>query len=97
MADRIPDLHHIDSGQCFPLWLYEKTESQDGLIAGYEKPVRRPEFSQIPGAVPEQPGKAGAARCDVIVHPLGLKLLESGSADGYNGRSLTTARDPKNR
>ena len=37
MADRLPDLHHIDSGQCFPLWLYEKAEAQDGLFAGDEK------------------------------------------------------------
>ena len=37
MADRLPDLHHIDSGQCFPLWLYEETESDEGLFFGGEK------------------------------------------------------------
>ncbi|MDE0696776.1 MAG: DEAD/DEAH box helicase family protein, partial [Boseongicola sp.] len=36
MVDRLPDLHHLDSGQCFPLWLYETTESQDGLFGVVE-------------------------------------------------------------
>ncbi|TAX38142.1 DEAD/DEAH box helicase [Rhizobium leguminosarum] len=33
MAKRIPDIQHIDNGQCFPLYLYEKNQPDDGLFA----------------------------------------------------------------
>ena len=30
MLDALPNLHTIDSGQCFPLWLYEEPEPDEG-------------------------------------------------------------------
>ncbi len=33
MSKRLPDLHTIDSGQCFPLYLYHETQPNDGLFA----------------------------------------------------------------
>lgn len=33
MSNRLPDLHTIDSGQCFPLYLYEESQPDDGLFA----------------------------------------------------------------
>ncbi|SIS53337.1 DEAD/DEAH box helicase [Phaeovulum vinaykumarii] len=33
MSNRISDLHTIDSGQCFPLYLYEETQLEEGLFA----------------------------------------------------------------
>ncbi len=33
MSNRLPDLHTIDSGQCFPLYLYEESQPGDGLFA----------------------------------------------------------------
>ncbi len=29
MVDKLPNLHHLDTGQCFPFWLYEETQCQD--------------------------------------------------------------------
>ena len=36
MTDAVPNLHTIDTGQCFPLYLYEVTEPQGGLFGGDE-------------------------------------------------------------
>ena len=33
MAKSVPDLHTIQTGQCFPLYLYEDTQPDDGLFA----------------------------------------------------------------
>ena len=33
MCDKMPNLHTVDTGQCFPLYLYEDAQSDDGLIA----------------------------------------------------------------
>ncbi|MHC0055446.1 DEAD/DEAH box helicase [Actibacterium sp. D379-3] len=33
MSNRLPDLHTIDSGQCFPLYLYEEAQPEEGLFA----------------------------------------------------------------
>lgn len=32
MVDRLPNLHTVDSGQCFPLWLYEEGRPEGGLF-----------------------------------------------------------------
>ena len=32
MLDAMPNLHTVDSGQCFPLWLYEKAEQTNGEL-----------------------------------------------------------------
>ena len=45
MIDALPNLHTVDSGQCFPFWLYEKTEPNDagclplddGDVKGYRR------------------------------------------------------------
>lgn len=34
MSNRLVDLHTIDSGQCFPLYLYEETKPEEGMFAG---------------------------------------------------------------
>ena len=36
MSNVLPNLHTVDSGQCFPLWLYENSEPEDGLFAAAE-------------------------------------------------------------
>ncbi|MCY4584463.1 MAG: DEAD/DEAH box helicase family protein [Bryobacterales bacterium] len=38
MLDTLPNLHTIDSGQCFPFWLYEETQPDENksLLAGIE-------------------------------------------------------------
>ena len=33
MSDSLPDLHTVDSGQCFPFFLYEPATPEDGLFA----------------------------------------------------------------
>jgi predicted helicase len=33
MSNALPNLHTVDSGQCFPLYLYEETQPDDGLFA----------------------------------------------------------------
>lgn len=33
MCDKMPNLHTVDTGQCFPLYLYEDTQPDDGLVA----------------------------------------------------------------
>ncbi len=33
MSRTLPNLHTVDSGQCFPLYLYEETQPDDGLFA----------------------------------------------------------------
>ncbi len=33
MVNRLPNFHHHDTGQCFPLYLYEETQPHDGLFA----------------------------------------------------------------
>lgn len=33
MLNSLPNLHHIDSGQCFPLYLFEESQPDDGLFA----------------------------------------------------------------
>ncbi|MCA1285152.1 DEAD/DEAH box helicase [Salipiger bermudensis] len=33
MMDALPNLHTVDSGQCFPIYLYEETQPDDGLFA----------------------------------------------------------------
>ena len=38
MTDVIPNLHTVDTGQCFPLKLYEKQEAGEGLFAGQGNP-----------------------------------------------------------
>jgi len=35
MVDALPNLHTVDTGQCFPFWLYEKTApTEDSLFTG---------------------------------------------------------------
>ena len=34
MTDTIPNLHAVDTSQCFPLYLYEKPKPDEGLFAG---------------------------------------------------------------
>jgi len=33
MSNTIPDIQNVDNGQCFPLYLYEESKSDDGLFA----------------------------------------------------------------
>jgi predicted helicase len=33
MTNSLPNLHTVDSGQCFPLYLYEETQPDEGLFA----------------------------------------------------------------
>lgn len=33
LVDRLPNFHHLDTGQCFPLYLYEESQPDDGLFA----------------------------------------------------------------
>lgn len=33
MSNALPNLHTVDSGQCFPLYLYDETQPDDGLFA----------------------------------------------------------------
>ena len=33
MCDKMPNLHTVDTGQCFPLYLYEDAHPDDGLVA----------------------------------------------------------------
>jgi len=50
IADSIPNLHFHDSGQCFPLYTYEKPEEAGGLLAEMETgEYRRKE--NIPDAI----------------------------------------------
>ena len=42
MMDALPNLHTIDTGQCFPLWLYERNDDEAGglfdeRIPGYRR------------------------------------------------------------
>lgn len=37
MVNRLPNFHHADTGQCFPLYLYEETAPDDGMFATGEK------------------------------------------------------------
>ena len=36
MTDQIPNLHTVDSGQCFPLYLYEEAQPDDDLFDSLE-------------------------------------------------------------
>lgn len=33
LVNRLPNFHHHDTGQCFPLYLYEETQPDEGLFA----------------------------------------------------------------
>ncbi len=37
VVDRLPNLHTISAGQCFPLYLYEKDEPQEGELISHEQ------------------------------------------------------------
>ncbi|WP_306015011.1 type ISP restriction/modification enzyme [Oceanicaulis sp. MMSF_3324] len=33
LTDKLPNFHNVDTGQCFPLFLYEETNAEEGLFA----------------------------------------------------------------
>lgn len=39
MSNALPNLHAVDSGQCFPLYLYEEAQPEDGLFAAADDQV----------------------------------------------------------